>query len=483
MPHVPASQALARFRVIDLTQVRAGPTAARQLADWGADVIQVQMPEHMRGDDTLGGQEGSDYQYTHRNKRSITLDLKQKEGHRRAEEARRHRRRDPRELPARREDAPGHRLRRALEDQSAARVREHLGFGQTGPTPRARASTRSRRAWAASCRSPDCRARAAARGASDRGPVRGIFAAYGVTVALLEREASGKGQWLHTSLLEAQVYMMDFQTSRWTIEGEIPGQAGNYHPTSIPTGVYKTKDGHINIAVFGGKIWERFAEAMGAPEWIEDERSKTKSARSVHRDWLNAEIEKRLKGNTSAYWIDALNKAGVACGRINNIKEVFEEPQVKHLGMLKKVTSKWLGRADADGATRDALAHAFHHRASGAETRRAHRRDPGRARLRCLRARATEVPRSFLMNDMAYKAGTERVKTWLEGQVLHIRFNNPEKHNALSVDMWEAVPPLLDKAAKDDNVRMVVLSGEGGKAFVSGRRHLAVRGHARAKEA
>jgi formyl-CoA transferase len=171
----------------------------------------------------------------------------------------------------------------------------------------------------------------------------GIFAAYGVTVALLEREASGKGQWLHTSLLEAQVYMMDFQTSRWTIEGEIPGQAGNYHPTSIPTGVYKTKDGHINIAVFGGKIWERFAEAMGAPEWIEDDRSKTKAARSVHRDWLNAEIEKRLRQNTSDYWIDTLNKAGVACGRINNIKEVFEEPQVQHLGMLKKVTSKWLG--------------------------------------------------------------------------------------------------------------------------------------------
>jgi formyl-CoA transferase len=171
----------------------------------------------------------------------------------------------------------------------------------------------------------------------------GIFAAYGVTVALLERQASGRGQWLHTSLLEAQMYMMDFQTSRWTIDGEIPGQAGNFHPTSIPTGVYKTKDGYINIAVFGGKIWERFAEAMGAPEWIEDERSKTKSARSVHRDWLNADIEKRLQQNTSDYWIETLNQAGVACGRINNLKEVFEEPQVKHLGILKKVTSKHLG--------------------------------------------------------------------------------------------------------------------------------------------
>jgi formyl-CoA transferase len=171
----------------------------------------------------------------------------------------------------------------------------------------------------------------------------GIFAAYGVTVALLEREASGKGQWLHTSLLEAMIYMMDFQTSRWTLDGEIPGQAGNFHPTSIPTGVYRTSDGFINIAVFGGKIWERFCEAMGAPEWIVDERSKTKSNRSVHRDWLNAEIEKRLLKNTSDYWIETLNAAGVACGRINNLKQVFEEPQVQHLGILKKVTSKQLG--------------------------------------------------------------------------------------------------------------------------------------------
>jgi formyl-CoA transferase len=162
-------------------------------------------------------------------------------------------------------------------------------------------------------------------------------------VALLEREHSGKGQWLHTSLLEAMMYMMDFQTSRWTIDGEIPGQAGNFHPTSIPTGVYRTKDGFINIAVFGGKIWERFAEAMGAPEWITDERSKSKANRSVHRDWLNAEIEQRLQENTSDYWIETLNAAGVACGRINNLKEVFEEPQVKHLGTLRKVTSTHLG--------------------------------------------------------------------------------------------------------------------------------------------
>ena len=344
MPHIPASQALARFRVVDMTQVRAGPTAARQLADWGADVIQVQMPEHMRGDDTLGGQEGSDYQYTHRNKRSITLNLKEAEG---IEVLKKLASTADVLLENFRPDVK-HRL--GIDYESLAKINPRLvyasisGFGQTGPYAGRPGFDQIAQGMGGLM---------SVTGLPGHGPTRvgipiadlcgGIFAAYGVTVALLEREHSGKGQWLHTSLLEAMMYMMDFQTSRWTIDGEIPGQAGNFHPTSIPTGVYRTRDGFINIAVFGGKIWERFAEAMGAPEWITDERSKTKSNRSVHRDWLNAEIEKRLAADTSDHWIEKLNAAGVACGRINNLKEVFEEPQVKHLGTLRKVTSKHLG--------------------------------------------------------------------------------------------------------------------------------------------
>jgi crotonobetainyl-CoA:carnitine CoA-transferase CaiB-like acyl-CoA transferase len=344
MPHIPASEALSRFRVVDLTQVRAGPTAARQLADWGADVIQVQMPEHMRGDDTLGGQEGSDYQYTHRNKRSLTLNLKEPEGIAVLKKL------------VNTADVllenfrPDVKTRLGIDYETLSKINPRLvyasisGFGQTGPYATRPGFDQIAQGMGGLM---------SVTGLPEQGPLRvgipiadlcgGIFAAYGVTVALLEREHSGKGQWLHTSLLEAMIYMMDFQTSRWTIDGEIPGQAGNFHPTSIPTGVYKTSDGHINIAVFGGKIWERFAEAMGAPEWITDERSKTKTNRSVHRAWLNAEIEKRLMRNTSDYWIETLNKAGVACGRINNLKQVFEEPQVKHLGILKKVTSKHLG--------------------------------------------------------------------------------------------------------------------------------------------
>ena len=344
MPHLPASLALSRFRVIDMTQVRAGPTAARQLADWGADVVQVQMPEHMRGDDTLGGQEGSDYQYTHRNKRSITLNLKEADGIAVLKKL------------ASTADVllenfrPDVKARLGIDYEMLSQLNPRLvyasisGFGQTGPYATRPGFDQIAQGMGGLM---------SVTGLPGQGPVRvgipiadlcgGIFAAYGVTVALLEREQSGRGQWLHTSLLEAMIYMMDFQTSRWTIDGEIPGQAGNFHPTSIPTGVYRTSDGHINIAVFGGKIWERFAQAMGAPEWITDERSKTKVNRSVHRDWLNAEIEHRLARNTSDYWIATLNEAGVACGRINNVKEVFEEPQVRHLGMLKKITSRHLG--------------------------------------------------------------------------------------------------------------------------------------------
>jgi len=171
----------------------------------------------------------------------------------------------------------------------------------------------------------------------------GIFAAQGILVALLEREASGKGQWVHTSLLEAMVYMMDFQTSRYLIDGEIATQAGNFHPTSIPTGVYKARDGYMNIAVFGSKIWERFCAILGAPEWVTDARYHDKAGRSVNRDSLNAEINRRLAAQDRSYWIEQFNAGGVACGLISNMREALEEPQIAHLGMVKDVVSARLG--------------------------------------------------------------------------------------------------------------------------------------------
>jgi formyl-CoA transferase len=345
MPHLPASPALARFRVVDLTQVRAGPTCCRQLADWGADVIQVQMPEHMRGDDTLGGQEGSDYQYTHRNKRSITLDLKQDDG---IAALKRLIRTADVVVENFRPDVK-HRLGIDYETLSGDHPRlvyaSISGFGQSGPLAQRPGFDQIAQGMGGLM---------SVTGLPDQGPVRvgipiadlcaGIFAAQGILVALLERESSGRGQWLHTSLLESMVYMMDFQTSRWLIDGEIATQAGNYHPTSIPTGVYKARDGYMNIAVFGSKIWERFCDILGAPEWVADARYRDKAARSVNRDALNAEIDRRLAAHDCAHWIERFNAGGVACGHINDLREVFEEPQVQHLGMVKEVMSAHHGR-------------------------------------------------------------------------------------------------------------------------------------------
>jgi formyl-CoA transferase len=345
MPHLPASSALQRFRVIDLTQVRAGPTACRQLADWGADVIQVQMPEHMRGDDTLGGQDGSDYQYTHRNKRSITLDLKQADGIATLQR-----------LIAKADVVvenfrPDVKFRLGIDYETLAVDNPGLvyasisGFGQSGPLATRPGFDQIAQGMGGLM---------SVTGLPGDGPVRvgipiadlcaGIFAAQGILVALLEREASGQGQWLHTSLLESMVYMMDFQTSRYLIDGEVGHQAGNFHPTSIPTGVYKARDGYLNIAVFGSKIWERFCHILGAPEWITHEHYHDKPSRSVHRDALNAEIDRRLAAHDRSHWIAQFNAGGVACGLISDMREVFAEPQIEHLGMVKEVVSARLGR-------------------------------------------------------------------------------------------------------------------------------------------
>ena len=344
MPHLPASSALQRFRVIDLTQVRAGPTACRQLADWGADVIQVQMPEHMRGDDTLGGQEGSDYQHTHRNKRSITLNLKEAEGIATLKR-----------LIASADVVvenfrPDVKYRLGIDYDTLAAANPRVvyasisGFGQTGPLASRPGFDQIAQGMGGLM---------SVTGTSGEGPMRvgipiadlcaGIFAAQGILVALLEREASGKGQWIHTSLLEAMVYMMDFQTSRFLIDGEVATQAGNFHPTSIPTGVYKARDGYLNIAVFGSKIWERFCNILGAPEWVADKRYHDKAARSVNRAALNAEINQRLATQDRSYWIERFNEGGVASGLISDMREVFAEPQIGHLGMVKEVVSDRLG--------------------------------------------------------------------------------------------------------------------------------------------
>jgi crotonobetainyl-CoA:carnitine CoA-transferase CaiB-like acyl-CoA transferase len=196
-------------------------------------------------------------------------------------------------------------------------------------------------------------------GLPGQGPVRvgipvadltaGLFLAHGVLVALLERERSGRGQWVHTSLLQAMVTMLDFQAARWLIDGEIPPQAGNDHPTGIPTGVFTTADGHINIAASGQVMYRRLCEAIGAAHLLDDPRFTSMADRSRNRQAMNAELNKVLVTRTSAEWIEILNRAGVPSGPILNVREVFGDEQVQHLGLAQPVTHPERGEIRVQG--------------------------------------------------------------------------------------------------------------------------------------
>jgi crotonobetainyl-CoA:carnitine CoA-transferase CaiB-like acyl-CoA transferase len=170
----------------------------------------------------------------------------------------------------------------------------------------------------------------------------GLFAAQGILLALIEREKSGLGQWVQTSLLQAQVFMLDFQAARWIMANEVPGQAGNDHPTSIPTGVFETADGHINIACAGQPMWQRLKELLADPE-LDSADFADGAARSRHRAALNARLNEHTRTASSAAWIERLNEAGIPCGEINTIDQVFANPQVRHLGIAAPMPSRERG--------------------------------------------------------------------------------------------------------------------------------------------
>jgi formyl-CoA transferase len=337
---------LARFKVLDLTRVRAGPTCVRQLADWGAEVIKIEAPE---GDTGLGGaRHGPDFQNLHRNKRSLTLDLKQPEG---LEIMRRLVAQSDVVVENYRPDVK-HRLGSDYESLRAINKRivyaSISGFGQDGPYVDRPGFDQIAQGMGGLM---------SITGLPGQGPVRvgipvadltaGIFAAMGVLIALLEREESG--QWVQSSLLAAQISMLDFQAARWTIGHEVPGQAGNDHPTSIPTGVFATADGYINIAAAGNAIYKRLCDAIARPDLATQAEFATDKARSANRKALNAEIEAVTKTRKSAEWIDALNAAGVPCGPIYKMDEVFADAQVQHLHMTRKVAHATLGEVEVIG--------------------------------------------------------------------------------------------------------------------------------------
>ena len=340
MPFPSASKALARFTVLDLTRVRSGPTCVRQLADWGANVIKIEMPPG--AEEPMGGpRQGGDFQNLHRNKRSMTLNLKKPEGL--AAFKRMVKKADVVVENFR----PDVKKRLGIDYKALAKINPRIvyasisGFGQDGPYANRPGFDQIAQGMGGLM---------SITGLPGQGPVRvgipvadlsaGIFASLGILVALLEREKSKKGQHITTSLLQAQIFMLDFQAARYLVQDEVAKQAGNNHPTSIPTGVFKTKDGHINIAATGQRIWERFCEAIEAKALLQNPNYQSGAARSAHRDALNAEIDSYLGGRSSAEWIDRLNQAGVPCGPIYAIDQMFADPQVEHLRMAQSVTKR-----------------------------------------------------------------------------------------------------------------------------------------------
>lgn len=349
MPHQPASTALSHIRVLDLTRVRSGPTAVRQLGDWGADVIKIEQPASLEADGSLGaGRNTADWQNLQRNRRSLTLNLKDERG---KEVFRKLVKTADVVVENFRPDVKD-RLGIDYESLKALNPKVILasisGFGQTGPYAKRPGFDQIAQGMGGLM---------SITGEPEGGPMRvgipiadlttGLFCAIGILTALLEREKSGEGQWLHTSLLQSQIFMLDFQAARYLMRGEVAPQVGNEHPTSVPTNRYLTKDGAINIAVAGDETWRRLCKALGREEWAEDEGYANNAKRAERRVKLNADIAEVVAQKPTAEWVEELTAAGVPCGPIYRIDEMFEDPQVQHLGVAQPLETDPFGETKA----------------------------------------------------------------------------------------------------------------------------------------
>ncbi len=341
MPRITASPALSRLRILDLTRVRAGPTCVKQFADFGADVIKV---ENTEPEDMGGARDGPDFQNLHRNKRSLTLNLKAPEGKAIFMQL------------AKTADIvvenyrPDVKFRLGIDYESLKAVNKRVilasisGFGQDGPYVSRPGFDQIAQGLSGIM---------SVTGAPGKGPMRvgaavadvtaGLMAALGIMTALLERETSGEGQWVQSNLLQAGIQQLDFQAARYTMSKEIAEQVGNDHPTSMPTSAYTTSDGYMNVAAAGKAIWLRLCEALDRPDLAEHPEYKDAPSRAKNRKSLNAELDKILVTRTSAEWVEILNAAGVPCGPIYTMDQVFADPQVKHLGVSTPVEHPRLG--------------------------------------------------------------------------------------------------------------------------------------------
>ena len=342
MPRITASPALSNLRILDLTRVRAGPTCVRQFADFGADVIKI---ENTVVEDMGGPREGPDFQNLHRNKRSITLDLKSPQG------------KDIFMRLVKTADVvvenyrPDVKDRLGIDYESLKKVNQLIilasisGFGQDGPY-RARPGFDQIAQGLSGIMS--------VTGHPGGGPMRvgcavadvgaGLLAALGIMTALLERESSGEGQWVQSNLLQAAIQLLDFQAARYTMSGDVPQQVGNDHPTSMPTSAYTTADGHMNVAATGTKMWQRVCEAIGRPDLFEHPDFKTAENRAKNRKSLNEALNKGFASKPSAEWVEILNAAGVPCGPIYSMDQVFADPQVRHVQAAVEVEHKTRGK-------------------------------------------------------------------------------------------------------------------------------------------
>ena len=335
------SMPLADITVLDLTIARAGPTAVRQLADWGANVVRVEAPS---GGFEAGADSSPDQLNLHRNKRSMVIDLKNPDGRRAF-----HRLVQSADVVVENmRSQVKYKLGFDFETLSSINPRIILGsisgFGQDGPYGERGGVDQIAQGMGGLM---------SVTGDANHGPVRagvaisdvtaGLQLAIGILTALHERQRTGEGRWVHTSLLESMIGMLDFQAARWTIAGDNPLQAGNDHPTLGPMGMYGTAQGFINIAASGGRLWEAFCQELGVAQWLSDPRFATAAARRENKAELNDLIEKELLKDTGDSWVERFNAVGVPCGPVNTVAQTFSDPQVQHLGMATPVVHPTAG--------------------------------------------------------------------------------------------------------------------------------------------
>ena len=343
---MPKPAALSTLRILDLSRVRAGPTCVKQFADFGADVIKIESPPGVDPNEAMGGpRDGPDMQNLHRNKRSITLNLK-------LEPAREVLSRLVRTADVLVENyRPDVKFRLGIDYASLEKLNPRIilasisGFGQDGPY-------RDRPGFDQIAQGMS--GLMSVTGLPGQGPVRtgaaiadvaaGLYAALGIMTALIERQGSGRGQWVQSSLLQAGIALLDFQAARYLMKREVAPQVGNDHPTSMPTSAYPTADGHLNVAASGEGMWQRLCTELGREDLLKDPDFSSNEKRARNRARLNTELGASFRRKTSAEWVEALNGAGVPCGPIYRIDQVFADPQVQHLGVAAPVEHARLGR-------------------------------------------------------------------------------------------------------------------------------------------